>query len=161
MNFRRDTSHTQHLVKKNEKYVRKGCACYWKFSSTKNMKEEFNLHQKHYNSVWGLSEIIVGVSSSVCLSVALPGPGAPSDIDGRDGERKTSLVHPVTSYSAVHQDWCGTHFLFQQTCWENEGGEVEGRKEWFYSAWWDSVTQEASRSISSHSCIMISEKSGL
>lgn len=115
------TPATLNIWLKNEKYLRKGCASYWKFSSRKNMKEEFNLHQKHYNSVWGLSELTVGVLSSVCLSAALPGPGAPSDIAGRDGERKTSLLHPVTSYSAVHQGWCGTRFLIQQTCWKNEG----------------------------------------
>lgn len=73
---------------KNEKYVGKDYAGYWKFSSRENMKEEFNLRNKHYNSVRGLSELIVGVLSSVWLSAALPGPGVPPGIAGKYGEGK-------------------------------------------------------------------------
>lgn len=52
------------------------------------MKEEFNLRNKHYKSVRGLSELIVGVLSSVWFSAALPGPGVPSGIAGKYGEGK-------------------------------------------------------------------------
>lgn len=40
------TPATLNIWLKNEKYLRRGCAGYWKFSSRKNMKEELDLHQK-------------------------------------------------------------------------------------------------------------------
>lgn len=75
---------------------------------------------------------------------------------GREGWRgeKSSLVQPVT---AVHQDWCGTNFLFQQTCWENEGGGLKGGRNSFILH--DEIVSHRKHQgpTSSHSCIMISE----
>lgn len=52
------------------------------------MKEELNLRDKHYNAVWGLNELTVGVLRSVWFSAALPEPGVPPGIAGKYGEGK-------------------------------------------------------------------------
>lgn len=73
------------------------------------------------------------------------------------GREKISLVHPLTSYSAKYQDWCGTHLIFQLTCSENEGGGQKGGRN-------GSILHEEILShrkcqgpTSLHSCTMVSE----
>lgn len=152
------TPATLNLWLKNEKHGRRGCAGYWKFSSRKSMKEEFNLYQKHYNSVCGLSELTVGVLSSVCLQPFL-GQEHHQALQGGTGREKTSLVHPVSGYSAVHQDWCvGLIFFFNRHVERTRvGGWLKGGRNGFILH--DEIVSHRKHQgpTSSHSCIMISE----
>lgn len=122
------TQATLNIWFKNEKYVGRGCAGYWKFSSRENMKEEFNLPQKHYNSVWGLNELMWEFYSQCGSLQPFLGQECHQELQRGMGREKISSVHLATSYSAIHQDWCGTHFIFQQKTGV-ERMRVGGRRE--------------------------------
>lgn len=88
----------------------------------------------------------MGALSSACFSAALPGPGVPSGIAGRDEEGKK-----IKFSTSCHQLLCSTlrllwdPFSFSTDVLREWGWGLEGRKGRFYSAWWDTVTQEAPR----------------